>query len=203
MSSDVYLFWDNSNIFLSTEVAVRSLGRPSHGLRNNFQNLFKLAIGGRKFAKGYAVGSIPPETWAVWNKFALDTGISPELFERGAASGKEQAVDQALQVHMLRTLADSDNPAVAVLLTGDGKGFSDGVGFHSDLARMHKKGWGIEVISWNHSCAGALKTWASQAGEFIPLDNYMDSVTFQQNVTNSKPLNLKSRPYALPKPTGA
>lgn len=42
--------------------------------------------------------------------FAKKTGIQPELFERGSISRTEQAVDQALQVHILRALADVDEP---------------------------------------------------------------------------------------------
>ncbi|MBF0517985.1 MAG: hypothetical protein HQK97_12905, partial [Nitrospirae bacterium] len=68
-------------------------------------------------------------------------GIKVETYERGSDSNKEQAVDQALQVHMLRkTIVYNGTPGIAVLLTGDGHGFHDGVGFHADLEIMHKKG---------------------------------------------------------------
>ena len=43
-------------------------------------------------------------------------------------SGKEQGLDQCLQVHMLRAIHDCPTPQVAVLMTGDGAGYDDGVG---------------------------------------------------------------------------
>jgi len=166
----------------------------TNGIRIEFENLLKLAIAGRPLARGHCVGSVPPEVWAVWDKLARKTGIRPELFERGAESGREQAVDQALQVQMLRTAMDESDPQIAVLLTGDGKGFRDGVGFHADLERMHKRGWGIEVLSWEDTCAGALKRWAADVGCFIPLDDYIANIVFEQGITTASPLNMKKRP---------
>lgn len=194
--SKVHIFWDNSNIFIGAQVALAKLGKKESGTRTDFVNLFKLALGGRTFARGYSVGSIPPDTWTVWRQFAQKTGIKPELFERGSESGKEQAVDQALQVHMLRAAMDEPLPQIAVLLTGDGRGYIDGVGFHADLERLYKRGWAIEVVSWENSCATALKEWARTVGCFIPLDNYIENIIFTQGVTGVKPLNLKKRPRA-------
>ena len=198
----VHVFWDNSNIYIGAQAALGKLGRRTAGTRIDFENLLKLAIGGRGLARGHCVGSVPPEVWAVWEQLAKKTGIKAELFERGAASGKEQAVDQALQVQMLRALVDEPKPQVAVLLTGDGKGYQDGVGFHADLERLHDRGWAIEVLSWDDTCASALKRWATQVGSFIKLDDYIDSIVFDQGTTTVKPLNMKKRPFAnMPTPT--
>ncbi|TYL86309.1 NYN domain-containing protein [Bradyrhizobium cytisi] len=200
----VYVFWDNSNIYIGAQAALQKLGRRTGGVRIDFENLLKLAIGGRQFARGHCVGSVPPEVWAVWQQLAKKTGIRPELFERGAASGKEQAVDQALQVQMLRAAIDEPQPQVAVLLTGDGRGYADGVGFHADLQRLHDRGWAIEVLSWEDTCAKALKSWAAQIGCFIKLDDYAESIVFEQGVTNVKALNMRRRPAAkLPTPASA
>jgi hypothetical protein len=103
----VHVFWDNSNIYIGAKGALQTkLGYTGRGTRIDFGNLLKLAIGGRPFARGHVVGSVPPEVWEVWRQLAKKTGIKPELFERGAASGTEQGVDQALQVQMLRSLVD-------------------------------------------------------------------------------------------------
>ncbi|MCC8977573.1 NYN domain-containing protein [Bradyrhizobium acaciae] len=192
----VHVFWDNSNIYIGAQAVLQKLGRRTTGARIDFENLLKLAIGGRQLARGHCVGSVPPEVWAVWLQLAKKTGIKPELFERGAASGKEQAVDQALQVQMLRAAIDETQPQVAVLLTGDGRGYADGVGFHADLQRLYNKGWAIEVLSWDDTCAKALKTWAAQVGCFIRLDDYAECIVFEQGVTNVKPLNMRRRPTA-------
>lgn len=194
--ANVHIFWDNSNIFIGAQDALNRVGRRSSGIRVDFENLFKLAIAGRRFGRGHSVGSIPPEVWSVWEQFARKTGIRPELFERGAATGKEQAVDQALQVHMLRALADEPMPQTAVLLTGDGKAYADGVGFHADLERLHSRGWAIEVLSWDHTCALALKRWAQEVGCFVKLDDFVDSIVFEQGLTNVKRLDLRRRPIA-------
>jgi hypothetical protein len=137
----------------------------------------------------------------VWKAFAKRTGIQPELFERGSISRTEQAVDQALQVHILRALADEDEPQIAVLLTGDGKGFDKGAGFHADLRRMHNKGWGIEVLSWEHTCANGLRKFAEESGCFVQLDDFFESITFEQGMSASKPLNLRNRKTVMPRPT--
>ena len=72
------------------------------------------------------------------------------------------------------------DPGIVVLLTGDGAGFSDGVGFHADLELMHNRGWRVEVLSWRHSCNRRMREWAEQNGKFIALDDFYDSVTFME-----------------------
>ena len=137
----VFIFWDNSNIFIGgKEIAVEREGLDnSYKLRISFERLLKLASADRPIEFAVAVGSIPPQMRQVWNKLEA-AHVQVELFERGSQTEKEQAVDQALQVHMLRKAIDYNGQCgTAVLLTGDGKGFLDGVGFHADLERMHKK----------------------------------------------------------------
>lgn len=83
------------------------------------------------------------------------------------------------------------------MLTGDGKGFMDGVGFHADLERMHKKGWGVEVLAWDRTCNPRLKKWAEQIGVFVPLEDFYESITFTEDqagaVRRSKSLDLSAR----------
>ena len=124
------------------------------------------------------------------------TGVAVELYERGGQSRTEQGVDQCLQVHMLRAMADAAAPAIAVLLTGDGKGYSDGVGYHADLERMAKHGWGIEVISWDIACNNRLRAWAKSVGVYIPLEDHYKAVTFLEGVRRAAPVSLTRRPRA-------
>ena len=150
----VFVYWDNSNIFISArEVAIDREGEVArYRIRIHLRNLLRLAHGDREIGRAVAVGSIPPELRHVWNRLENE-GIEVQLFERGAMMGREQGVDQALQVAMLRDAFDHNgDPGVAVLLTGDGAGFYDGVGFRADLERMRHRGWRIEVLSWRHSC---------------------------------------------------
>ncbi len=165
--------------------------------RLQFKNILELARAGREIEYAIAVGSVPPELRQVWNKME-QSGVEIELFERGSGSNKEQAVDQALQVHMLRKTIDyNGTPGIVVMLTGDGHGFYDGVGFHADLERMHKKGWGIEIMAWEKTCNSNLKKWAEKIGTFIRLEDYYESITFLDDdkgvIRKSKPLSLDNR----------
>lgn len=180
MEKKVFIFLDNSNIFLSakTIAAEKEGADASYKIRISFESLIKLALANRPMEFAVAVGSVPPQLRHVWNKLS-QTGVSVELFERGSESDREQAVDQALQVHMLRKAFDYNGHAgTAVLLTGDGKGFLDGVGFHADLERMHKKGWNIEVLAWEKTCNKKLKQWAEEIGVFVPLEDFYESITY-------------------------
>lgn len=192
----VFIFWDNSNIFISgrTVAAEREGEDAYYQFRLQFDKILQLASAGRDIEFAIAVGSVPPELRHVWNKMA-QSGIQIELYERGTDSHKEQAVDQALQVHMLRKTIDyNGNPGTVIMLTGDGHGFLDGVGFHADLERMHNKGWDIEVLAWERTCNPRLKEWAQSVGKFIPLEDYYENITFLDDakgvIRKSKELNL-------------
>jgi hypothetical protein len=199
----VIIFWDNSNIFIPMKSVANHRDGPmaQNQVRTQFDNLLNLARAGRPVIRTLCVGSVPPELDAVWVKLRA-AGVQVELYERGADSGKEQGVDQCLQVHMLRALADITPPGVAVLLTGDGAGYWEGVGYHADLERLHRAGWGIEVLSWDGACNRKLKEWAKASGAYIPLDNYYDSITFLQGGRKSAPLSLVGRPSATPRSGG-
>ena len=199
ITKPVFVFWDNSNIFISakTVAAEREGGDASYQIRIQFDNLLQLAIAERKLEFAIAVGSVPPPLRHVWNRLEA-AGVQVVLFERGAMSSREQAVDQALQVHMLRKAFDyNGHPGIAVVLTGDGAGFLDGVGFHADLERMHRRGWGVEVLAWERTCNPRLKRWVEQIGVFVPLEDYYDSITFTDDETGAirraKPLDLARR----------
>ncbi len=78
-------------------------------------------------------------------------------------------------------------------MTGDGKGYDDGLGFHADLERLAKAGWGIEVIAWDIACKRTLKEWASKVGVYVRLEDFYDSVTFLEGTRLVKPLSLIHR----------
>ena len=186
----VFIYWDDSNIFISArQVAAEKEGEAARfRVRIHFRNLLELARGGREIEHAVAVGSIPPELRHVWNRLESE-GVSVHLLERGAMQGREQGVDQTLQTAMLRDAFDyNGDPGIVVLLTGDGAGFYSGVGFHADLKRMHGRDWGIEVISWRHSCNPRMRNWAEQNGRFIALDDFYESVTFLEPASPGEPL---------------
>ena len=188
--SKVFIYWDNSNIFISAQqVAVDREGESVRNrLRIHFRNLLLLARAEREVEHAIAVGSVPPELEHVWNRLESE-GVAVEIFERGGLGGREQAVDQALQTAMLRDGFDyNGDPGIAVMLTGDGAGFARGVGFHADLERMRQRGWRIEVLSWRHSCNPRMREWVEANGTFIALDDFYDSVTFLERPAPGEPV---------------
>ena len=186
----VFVYWDNSNIFISAQqVAAEREGDTARSrVRVAFRNLLELARAGRDIEHAIAVGSIPPELRHVWNRLENE-GITVQLLERGALQGREQGVDQLLQTAMLRDAFDyNGDPGIAVLLTGDGSGFADGVGFHADLQRMRSRGWRVEVLSWRHSCNRRMREWAEEEGLFIALDDFYDGITFLESPAPGQPI---------------
>ena len=186
----VFIYWDNSNIFISArEVATEREGDAvRYRVRLHFRNMMELARAGRDIERAIAVGSIPPELRHVWNRLENE-GFTVQLLERGAIQGREQGVDQALQTVMLRDTVDyNGDPGIAVLLTGDGSGFDDGVDFHADLERMRVRGWRIEALSWRHSCNRRMREWTEEYGTFIALDDFYDSVTFLEPPAPGQPI---------------
>ena len=194
----VFVYWDNSNIFISAQqVAAECEGDSARSrVRVAFRNLLELARARRDIEHAIAIGSIPSELRHVWNRLENE-GVTVQLLERGAMQGREQGVDQTLQTAMLRDAFDyNGNPGIAVLLTGDGSGFIDGVGFHADLGRMHSRGWRVEVLSWRHSCNRRMREWAENNGEFIALDDFYDSITFLEPPMPGDPVG--SPRHAIP-----
>ena len=194
----VFIYWDNSNIFISAQqvAAEREGGSARYRVRLHFHHLLELACASREIGNALAVGSIPPELRHVWNRLENE-GITVQLMERGAIQGREQGVDQFIQVAMLRNGFDHNgDPGIAVMLTGDGSGFADGVGFQADLERMRLRGWRIEVLSWRHSCNRRMREWAETNGVFIALDDFYDSVTFLEPPAPRQPLTAP--PHATP-----
>lgn len=193
----LFIFWDNSNIFIParTVAAPREPFANPRAVRIHFENLLQLVRVGRKIEFGVVVGTVQPELRDLWSKLG-QTGLKVEMYERGAYSGDEQGVDQCLQVHMLRALADNE-PGIAILLTGDGKGYNEGVGFHADLERMSRKGWGIELYSWEHACSRRLQSWAKKVGVYVPLDDYYDQITFMKQRRQANPIIRRRHPIAV------
>ena len=195
----VFIYWDNSNIFISArDAAVEREGSDArYRVRIDFRSMLELARTGRSVQRAVAVGSVPPELRHVWNRLEGE-GVSVHLLERGALEGREQGVDSVLQTEMLRDGYDHNgDPGIAVLLTGDGTGFLDGAGFHADLERMHGRGWRIEVISWRHSCNSRMRKWAERNGKFIALDDFYDSVTFLEPPLPGQPVGGPRHPAPL------
>ena len=151
----VFVYWDNSNIFLEAQrlAAERELGPAArYRVRIHFENMLRLAHADRPMQRALAAGSVPPEMRQLWNRMEA-SGVEIFLFDRGdPGRGEQEMPDRVLQLRMLEDALDfNGDPGVAVLLTGDGAGYLDGAGFHSALERMHRRGWRVEILSWAHA----------------------------------------------------
>lgn len=128
----------------------------------------------------FTSSSIPPNNDPLWQRFAK-LGIKVSKQERGESSGGEVAVDEIIQLEMANRVLDVTPSETMVLLTGDGSGYLDGQGFIRQLERAHKRGWAIEVISWDAGCNRHLKAFAQAHGTYRPLEPAYDKVTFVNN----------------------
>ena len=197
---EVFVYWDNSNIYYGAKDLAAQRERNQGGryrIRLHFENLLQLAHADRPVRSALAAGAIPPEVRHLWDRMR-ERGVDVELYDRGGADrGEQQVPDRILQLKMLEDLADNNSsPGIAVLLTGDGAGYSEGTGFHSSLERMHRKGWRVEILSWAYCCKPEMSAWAKEVGAFIPLDSYYDSITYLEEGRRSTSLDLSRRPKA-------
>ena len=180
----VFIYWDNSNIFHEAQrlASERSEGANAHyRVRIDFENMLRLAHADRPIEQALAVGSIPPEMRQLWNRME-SSGVEVRLFDHGSPErGEQEMPDRLLQLRMLEDALDyNGDPAVVVLLTGDGAGYLEGAGFHSTLERMHKRGWRVEILSWAHSCNQRMRRWAGENGVFVALDDFYEAITFME-----------------------
>ena len=203
----VFIYWDNSNIFIEAQrLAEEHAEGPEarYRVRIHFDNLLRLAHADRPVENAFAVGSVPPEMRQLWNRME-SRGIRVELFDRGdPRRGEQEMPDRLLQLKMLQDALDyNGDPGIVVLLTGDGAGYIEGAGFQSELERMHRRGWRVEILSWAHSCNQRMRRWVEENGVFVALDDFYDSVTFLepsrpgQRLAQSRdaaPLDLSRRP---------
>ena len=107
------------------------------------------------------------------------TGALLDLYEQHG-HGEQEVPDAKLQLTMMCDANDyRKSLGTAVLLTGDGAGYSDRVGFHTTLERMFNHGWKVEVVVWEDSCNSGMKRWGVfKHGIFFSLDKFYVSITF-------------------------
>lgn len=182
------IFWDNSNIWLvGRNVCQQREPGDEAAFRIHFAHLLDFVRGGRDTSFAYVAGSVPPKNDDLWKRFD-NLGCELKTQERGDISGREVAVDEALQLEMANRILDIKPPQTIVLLTGDGSGYSDGKGFIKQLERAHNHGWTIEVVSWDDGCNRHLRAFAEQHGTYRSLEPVYDKVTFINNKRWAQPI---------------
>ena len=178
MSNKLYVIWDNSNIHyggLNHVFPAMEPGVNKERYRTNFTALLNLVQADREFEKIYFVGSTPPESDNIW-RYLRGKGIHTETIPR-AADGEWNTTDHLLQTHLLRLGYLRDKGTIA-LLSGDGAGIKQDVGFFADLKRLASVGWNIEVYSWDETCHAELKKYAETNWKFTNLSDHYFEITF-------------------------
>src|SRR5712691_3423926 len=183
----INFYVDNSNIFVEGKRYAEKRGEQKGDFRIYFRNFVLLAFGNRPVKEVVWGGSITPKNDEVWN-YLKDISIKPDLIPR-SKTGENETVDHLIQLKMHRHIRKyKTNPGTIVLATGDGKGYYKQDGFLYDLEGFIEDGWGIEILSWEHSCHGELKKFAKKYGRFVRLDDYYESISFIKNGRVVSPL---------------
>ncbi len=197
----VFIYWDNSNILHEAQRLAEQHGEgpdARYRVRIHFENMLRLAHADRPLERAQAAGSVPPEMRQLWNRLE-SRGVKVYLFDRGNVAGSEQEVpDRWLQLRMLEdALDDNGDPGIVVLLTGDGAGYLEGAGFHATLERMHRRGWRVEILSWEHATNPRMRQWAKANGIFVALDDFYRAITFMEPSRPGQELALARNPGEL------
>ena len=168
----VFVYWDNSNLFHEAQrlAAEREDGPDArYRVRIDHERLFHLAHASRPVQKAVTVGPVLPELRQLWNRME-GSGIEAQHLGRGDAFRSDQETPhQLLQLSMLEDALDfTDDPGIAVVLTGDGTGYYESTGFHSTLERMRKRGWSRGQTPATRACADGRKPTAFRVfGRFL------------------------------------
>lgn len=164
MPRRTHIFLYNSNIFGGAQrVAVEREKVPTwQCVRVDYSNLFRLLRYGKAHdGVSLLAGSVPPGNEALWEA-ARVAGFDTTLLRRVTAdNGKlvEQGVDEAIHLRIGNILLDTepDNVGTIVLATGDGAQTDQGSSFTDQVVRAAKRGWNVEIWSWQSQLAKRLR----------------------------------------------
>lgn len=185
------LYVDLPNLFYGAQEAVPRRS-ALHPIRLQYGAVMRLALGGHPLDTALAV-TTEREGNATALDAAVKAGFKVYRSEPGAFSGREQNVDERLQLEMYRAARRA--PERVVLLTGDGNaGADEAGGFIPAIEALADAGSKVELLAWERSCSKALQSAIERAGGVVNfLDTFYRSVTFEQNGRCSEPLNLRRR----------
>lgn len=181
----IHVFVDNSNILGGAQrcASDKEPHVPWKAIRVYFRNLFGLLERGRERTSGLVAGSVPPgseDLWEYARKFGYNTDLLRKIqSDEGRLS--EQGVDELICLKMANAILDNQAPQVMVIATGDGRVSDFGVGFVEQLERALRRGWGVEVYSWQGQTSERLRGLRSRYPRqaiVLDLDPYYESLTF-------------------------
>lgn len=184
-----HLFIDNSNMIGGAQrtAAVSEAHAPWQSVRIYWKHLFALIEEQRGGQTKLLAGSVPPGNEELW-QYARDFGYNTDLLKRvEAEDGRmvEQAVDEILHLKVANALLDYTPPQTLVLATGDGKESDYDTSFPGQAERALKRGWHVEVWSWQVQLSNAWKRLGIKYHllKVRRLDPFYYSITFVKGGT--------------------
>jgi hypothetical protein len=180
-----HIFIDNSNIFGGAQRTAQALepGAVELSVRVYYKNLFALLEDGREVKTRVLAGSISPGNDQLWD-YARKYGYNIDLLrkvEDNKGRSSEQSVDEMLHLRIANALLDYDPPQTLVIASGDGQENNRDASFPLQIQRALKRGWDVEVYSWDAQLSGNFRRMASNAGGHLVvriLDPYYRALTF-------------------------
>ena len=152
MPEKVYVFVDNSNVWIEGKKVAGRLHKPpipSNGrYRIEYGTLLQHVIDGRDLAavpKLY--GSEPPPNDSVW-KVIRSRGFDVKVFKRNIFN-REKGVDMRMGLDIGRLTLTEKTAGAVVIVAGDAD-------FVQVVDDAHGAGWKVEVWYWGN-CAGDLR----------------------------------------------
>jgi len=165
----VYIFCDNSNIFLEGQwAASRAEGR--RGLHPEFRidygQLITVCAKGRPVSLANLYGSVPPQNDSLWRAIRSQ-GWKVKTLERILA-GKEKGLDIEIALDMNDLARDVAPAETMILVAGDGD-------YQTLIPRLQEKRWKVE-IAFYQNVALSIRTLAD---EFISLEDHLHEIRFK------------------------
>jgi uncharacterized LabA/DUF88 family protein len=120
--------------------------------------------------RAYLYGSRTSANAFVWEN-AEKVGFKPVTYNRSAAN-REKKVDNRIDCDILEHSYELMRPRAdqVIIVTGDGD-------FTCVTEKLVKRGFNVEVFSWNHTMSSDLKQAASK---FVSLDQWLDYLALKQ-----------------------
>lgn len=138
---------------------------------------------GAEYKRAYLYGSRTSANVSVWEN-AEKVGFKPVTYDRSAAN-REKKVDNRIDCDIMEHSYELMRPETdqVTLVTGDGD-------FTCVTEQLVKRGFNVEVFSWNHTMSSDLKQVASK---FVCLDQWLDYLAFKQVGSASQKDNNSAR----------
>ncbi len=182
-----FVYWDMSNIYIGAQnTGAKYEGEKFYGnIRLNYQNIIYFIESILNIYSITVVGSNTRSIRGFLQQLEDKDYLKINIIENDIIESKERFADESLQIKMLHDMIDY-KPNTAVVLTGDGNGINQEIGFFNEIKRMHRLGWDIVLMAWDNSCHKDMKSWVKKNGEFIALDDYYYYITYQNPTPDNK-----------------